>query len=100
MLADLRYADDTALGADNITSSKRMLHRVDVSGEKEGLGLNAPKTNYMHIRGKNSLNDEDIEIYVKGTALGKVPDFKYLGSIKSADGTCIKDIKARITMGK
>ena len=74
MLADLRYADDTALGADNITSSKRMLHRVDVSGEKEGLGLNAPKTNYMHIRGKNSLKDEDIEIKVKGTALGKVPD--------------------------
>ena len=46
------------------------------------------------------MKDEDIEIKVKGTALGKVPDFKYLGSIKSADGTCIKDIKARIAMGK
>ena len=44
MLANLRYADDTALGVD-----KRMLHRVDVSGEKEGLVLNAPKTNCMHI---------------------------------------------------
>ena len=32
--------------------------------------------------------------------MGKVPDFKYLGSIKSADGTCTKDIKARIAMGK
>ena len=100
MLADLRYADDTALGADNITSSKRMLHRVDRSGEKEGLGLNAPKTNYMHIKGKNSLKDEDIQIKVKDTALKKVQDFKYLGSIKSADGTCTKDIKARIAMGK
>ena len=50
MFADLRNADDTALEADNITSSKRMLHRVDVSGEKEGLGLNAAKTNSMHIR--------------------------------------------------
>ena len=44
-LADLRYADDTALGADNITSSKRLLHRVDQSGDKEGLGLNASKLN-------------------------------------------------------
>ena len=44
----------------------------------------------MHLKGKNSLKDEDIEIKVKGTVLGKVPDFKYLGSIKSADGTCIK----------
>ena len=54
----------------------------------------------MHIRGKNSLKEEDIEIKVKGTALGKVPDFKYLGSIKSADRTCIKDIKSRIAMGQ
>ena len=100
MLADLRYADDTALGADNITSSKRMLHRVDTSGEKEGMSLNVPKTYYMHIKGKNSLEDENIEIKVKGSTLGKVPDFKYLGSIKSADGTCTKDIKARIAMGK
>ena len=50
--------------------------------------------------GNNSLKDEDVEIKVKGTALGKVPNLKYLGSIKSADGTCIKDIKARIAMGK
>ena len=62
--------------------------------------MNAPKTNYMHIKGKNILKDEDIEIKVKGMSLGKVPDFKYLGSITSADGTCIKDIKARIAMGK
>ena len=34
MLADLQYADNTALGADNLTSSKRMLHRVDVEKEK------------------------------------------------------------------
>ena len=54
----------------------------------------------MHIRGKNSLKDEDIEIKVKCTALGKVPDLKHLGSIKPADGTCIKDIKARIAIGK
>ena len=50
MIGGRKLADDTALGADNITSSKRMLHRVDVSGEKEGLGLNAAKTNSMHIR--------------------------------------------------
>ena len=52
MLADRRYAVDTAQGDDNITSSKRMLQRFDVSGEKESLGLNAPKTNYMHIKRK------------------------------------------------
>ena len=99
-IADLRYADDTALCSSNITSSKRLLHRVDQAGEKEGLGLNAPKTNYMHLRGKESLNDEQIEIKVKNTTLKKVNDFKYLGSIKSTDGKCCKDVKARIGMGK
>ena len=77
-----------------------MLHRVDTSGEKEGMSLNVPKTYYMHIKGKNSLEDENIEIKVKGSTLGKVPDFKYLGSTKSADRTCIKDIKSRIAMGQ
>ena len=38
----------------------------------------------MHIKGKNSLKDEDIEIKVKISTLGKMPDLKYLGSIKSA----------------
>ena len=54
----------------------------------------------MHIKGKNSLEDKNIQIKVKNTVLEKVSDFKYLGSIKSADGTCSKDIKARVAMGK
>ena len=29
-----------------------------------------------------------------------VAQFKYLGSMKTEDGTCIQDIKARITMAK
>ena len=42
-LTDLGYADDTALLADNITST-RILHKVDTAGRKSGLKLNAKKT--------------------------------------------------------
>ena len=72
---------------------------IDSLGIKIG-GKMLSDLRYADIKGKNSLKYEDIELKVKGTALGKVPDIKYLGSIKSADGTCIKDIKARIAMGE
>ena len=99
-ITNLRYADDTGLIASNVTTSKRMLYRVDAAGEAKGLGLNAPKTKYMHIKGKDSQPDEHNTIKVKGTQLEKVDHFKYLGSIKSSDGTCLQDIKTRIAMAK
>ena len=64
------------------------------------MGLNAKKTKVMHIVGKDSLPDELTEIVVNGTVLEKVEHFKYLGSIKSSDGTCLKDVTTRIAMAK
>ena len=99
-IADLRYADDTALMASNVTSARRVLHKVDSAGRTEGMNLNAKKTKVMHIKGKNSLADDLTEVKVNGTALEKVDHFKYLGSIKSSDGASLKDVKIRIAMGK
>ena len=100
ILTDLRYADDTTLSVGDVTSSRRVLYRVNASGEVEGMGLNAKKTKVMHIVGKDSLPDELTEIVVNGTVLEKVEHFKYLGSIKSSDGTCLKDVTTRIAMAK
>ena len=79
---------------------RRILYRVDYAGTEEGLGLNVIKTKVMPIKGKDSLPDELTNIMVNGTALEKVSHFKYLGSIKSADGTCLRDVIARIAMAK
>lgn len=98
-ITNLRYADDTALLADNITSMKRILHRVDNAGQKVGLHLNAKKTKIMHIKGEES-EDAPPNIKVNGTRLENVEHFKYLGSYKTADGTCSKDINARIGQAK
>merc|ERR1719422_1167041 len=99
-ITDMRYADDTGLLSSNITSSRRMLYRVDAAGKTKGLGLNAPKTNFMHLKGKESQPDHFNSIKVNGTVLERVDNFKYLGSIKSSDGTCLQDVKARIAMAK
>ena len=94
-ISNLRYADDTALLADNITSARRVLHRVDEAGRKAGLHLNAKKTKVMHV----GTGDQQ-ELYINRTTLENVSDFKYLGSYKSQDGSCTKDIKTRIGMAK
>ena len=95
-ITNLRYADDTALLADNITSMRRILHRVDTAGTRAGLKLNAKKTKVMHIGDENTQGI----IRINRSNLENVNDFKYLGSIKSNNGSCGKDIKTRIGMAK
>ena len=48
-ITNLRYADDAALLSDDITSMKRILHRVDKARQEAGLHLDAKKTKVMHI---------------------------------------------------
>ncbi|GFS21916.1 catenin (Cadherin-associated protein), alpha 3 [Elysia marginata] len=96
-LTNLRYADDTALMSDNITSMRRILHRVDGSGKKAGLKLNAKKTKVMQLKPENS---SLYDVKIDQTVLENVEDFKYLGSVKTIDGSCSKDIKMRIGMAK
>ena len=97
-ISNLRYADDTALLADNLPSMKRVLNRVDVAGRKAGLKLNAKKTKVMHVIGERTLSNNDIKI--DGVPLEVVDDFKYLGSFKAKNGSSTKDIKTRIGMAK
>ncbi|GFS12393.1 endonuclease-reverse transcriptase [Elysia marginata] len=96
-LTNLRYADDTALMSDNITSMRRILHRVDESGKKAGLKLNAKKTKVMQLKPENSSR---CDVKIAQTVLVNVEDFKYLGSVKTIDVSCSKDIKMRIGMAK
>ena len=97
-ISNLRYADDTALIADNVTSMRRVLHRVDTTGRKANLKLlNAKKTKVLHVGGTNRETDD---IQIDKATLENVADFKYLGSVKTNDGTCTKDIKIRIGMAK
>ncbi|BFZ19228.1 hypothetical protein BsWGS_22267 [Bradybaena similaris] len=39
-------------------------------------------------------------IVVNGTSLKQVNEFKYLGTLKTADGRCIKEVKCRIAQAK
>ena len=60
-LTNLRYADDTALIADNITSMKQILNRVDIAGKNASLKLNAKKTKVMHVNNSNTAEDITVD---------------------------------------
>ena len=94
-ITNLRYADDTALIATSHSNMQEVVNRVNAAGRKAGLKLNGKKTKVMKIG-----NPAEEEIQIDGEPLENVDHFKYLGSIKSADTTCSKDIKARIAMAK
>ena len=55
-ITNLRYADDTALLSDNLTSMKRIIHRVDTAGKEAGLLLNAKK-DQGHARQRKSITN-------------------------------------------
>ena len=43
---------------------------------------------------------DDITIRINNDPVEKVKHFKYLGSLKSSDGDCSKDVNGRIAMAK
>ena len=100
VLTDFRYADDTVLAEGDITSSRRVRYKVNSSSKVEGMGLSAKETKVMHVKEKDDLPDDLTKIVVSNTILEKVLHFKYLGSIKSSDRTCLKDVMTRIDMAK
>ena len=94
-VSNLRYADDTALCADNYEDICTLLNNINEEGKKKNMKLNAKKTKVMHI-GKGNYND----ISIDGETLEKVLEFIYLGSCKTVDGDCKVDINRRIARAK
>ena len=77
---------------------KTQLATLDQARKAAGLGLNSKKTKVLHITGKH--NTSQHQIILNQVPLENVKEFKYLGLVKSDDGTCSKDIKIRIGMAK
>ena len=95
-ISNARYADDTALIAQSPMEMQQLLDKVNAAGAQRLLKLNVKKTKLMTIGDV----PDDINIRVNNDPVEKVKQFKYLGSLKSSDGDCSKDVNARIAMAK
>ena len=90
---NLRYADDTILGAESEEELKSLLRKVKEESEKADLKINIQKTKIMassHITSRQ-IDGETVEI---------VRDFIILGSKITADGDCSHEIKWRLLLGR
>ena len=83
---NLRYAEDTALMAENEEELKSLLMKVKEESEKVGLKLNIQK---MKIMAPGPITSWEID----GETVETVSDFIFLGSKITADGDCSHEIK-------
>ena len=73
IITDLDFADDIALLADNRKDAEELLHLVEASAMRVGLGMNAKKTKAMVY------NEPPYEVKtLDGSELEIVHDLKYL----------------------
>ena len=94
LLWSLHYADDTALCINSHHEADELINRVNDAGTRRLLKLNVKKTKLV-------INDsEDPILRVRGEAIERVTNFKYLGSVRSGTGYCDKDIEAQFGMAK
>ena len=91
-LADLDFADDLALIAENPQILQEMTSSLEKNAAKVGLRINSEKTKTMEV-GRNTQSNQ---IVVNGMQVENVNKFTYLGSIITADGEVEADINSRI----
>ena len=96
LISNLRYADDTALCAQTQEEAEQLLTKVNDAGKERLLKLNVKKTKLLKVGN----TQPDATVRVDGEQIEEVEHFKYLVSLKAANGRCEKDIRTRISMAK
>ena len=94
----IRYADDTALIANNKEDLHKLLQILKEESEKRGLNINKKKTKIM-VFSKQQTTPK-CKIIMDGEELEHIEHFNYLGSELTTDGRSTKDIRKRIVLAK
>ena len=91
--SNLRYADNTTLLVNNEEEIKAILTRVKSASEAAGLFLNISKTKILMtgMVGKIEVNGVELEV---------VDQYQFLGVLITSDGSCERDIRRRIALGR
>ena len=78
-IADLDFADDLAKITDSFSENSRLWQSISDISTRYGLLINIGKTKYMPYNIARPINSDE-SLFVNGTPLEEVDDFKYLGS--------------------
>lgn len=94
---NLRYADDTAVIADNPEALQRLLNRLTTVGDQYDLKINTIKTKILII---SKTPEPPIHISIYGKNIEVVNKFKYLGTWINSDLEPDVEIRARIEQSR
>ena len=92
----LLYADDIALITESVDKPKTSLDLLDTAFSEWGLTVSTGKTKVLIMGRDVSSQASDLNIKVRGVTIEVVPQFKYLGSMISADNTSDGEINHRV----
>jgi len=96
-ITNLRYADDTTLLASTQERIRKFFEGLVQEGACYNMYINAQKSKTMVVSRQDNIS---VQVDNEGESLEQVHDFKFLGSYKSADGDCTKEIKRRIALAR
>src|SRR6476619_5299199 len=97
LIKDVKYADDQGMVANTEAGLQSLMDSLNTTAKHYDIKINIKKTNVMVVSRNGG---EKVNITVEGQSIEQVSKFRYLGSLISADGRCLDDVKTRIGMAK
>jgi len=93
----IRYADDKAMVCNIQKGLQELMNNLNRVTKEYGMKINARNTKVMCTSNKGRTK---VSIYIDGQQIEQVREFRYLGSLISDDGYCVKEIASRIGIAK
>nr|CAH7735352.1 unnamed protein product [Callosobruchus chinensis] len=94
---NIRYADDTAIIADNANDLQTLLNSVNEASQQRSLKINTNKTKFMVVSRDNLPN---VDLQLNGQQIERVNKFKYLGSMVGDQWNPELEIRCRIEQAR
>ena len=94
---NIRYADDTAIIADNANDMQTLINAVNEASQRIGLKINTNKTKFMVVSRDNYQN---VYLRLDGEQIERVNKFKYLGCIVNDQWDPELEIRCRIEQAR
>lgn len=97
LLNTIRYADDTLIICDSMEGLQHLIDKISSTGVDLGLNINTSKTKFMVFSRERHVN---AQLSLNGSAIERVNQFKYLGSIITESLEPDIEIKSRIEIAR
>lgn len=97
IINNIRYADDTAILAENLEDLQTLVNLVNEASRRRGLKINTTKTKWMVV---GKINIPQRQIWIDREEVERVDHFKYLGSWLNTNADSDEEIKTRIEISR